>query len=713
MKYLQYLTSVHSIHRIVLITICSILIDEIFSTWLLHFLPPMQWLSEAVLDALMLLVTITPTIYLLVLRPLTHFVVKIEEEKNKLQKSELRYSQSEQMLNIVLDNFPGSVFWKDKELKYLGCNRPFAKLAGFDHSSEIIGKTEFDLRWDAVEAEKFRAADVEVMNSGKEKLHFVESMVNKNESVLWFEKSKIPLRDADGTTIGLLGVSLDITERIKGEEELRETNDYLQNLFQYANAPIITWDPSLVITRFNNAFVELSGYPAGEVVGKNIEMLFAKDKVRSSMALINEAISGERWKTVEIEIQQKDGGARTVLWNSANILSKDGSTVVSTIAQGHDITDRKKAEMALQESNEMLSSLMKHSPVYIFVKEVSPVESSVLNVSQNFHEVTGVPVPKMVGKTMRELFPAEFAEKIIADDWNSFSKGTVLRVEEELNGRFYSTIKFPFIQGGRNILGGFTIDITEERKALVYAEETLKKLQESENELRQKNTELEQFTYTVSHDLKSPLITIKGYSGGLLRDLSNGRHDRFDSDLRRIAVAADKMTLLLENLLELSRIGRIVNPPSEISLNELTHDVLSLLSGPIAKCNATIIVQPDLPVVTADRTRLHEVLQNLVENALKFTCGRPEPRIEIGMRRNGSVEPIIFVRDNGKGIDPRYHETVFGLFNKLDVSSDGTGIGLALVRRIIDVHGGRTWVESEGIDHGATFCFTLQSNNHL
>ena len=116
----------------------------------------------------------------------------------------------------------------------------------------------------------------------------------------------------------------------------------------------------------------------------------------------------------------------------------------------------------------------------------------------------------------------------------------------------------------------------------------------------------------------------------------------------------------------------------------------------------------DLPTVHADRRRLLEVLQNLIENASKFTGSQAQPKIEIGWRRDGS-EPVFYVRDNGQGIEPRFLERVFGLFEKLDPGGDGTGVGLALVRRIIEAHGGRAWAESEGLGHGATFCFTLAS----
>ncbi len=229
---------------------------------------------------------------------------------------------------------------------------------------------------------------------------------------------------------------------------------------------------------------------------------------------------------------------------------------------------------------------------------------------------------------------------------------------------------------------------------------------EYERELQLKNAELERFTYTVSHDLKSPIITIKGFTGSLEKDLENGNYHRMASDLKRISAAADKMDDLLRDLLKLSTIGRIINAPEPVALNLVVADVLAQLAGLLKNYNVTVAVQPGLPMLLCDRRRMAEVLQNLVENAITYMGDTPEPRIEIGLRKE-AAENIFFVQDNGIGIDEKYHQIIFGLFNKLDAESGGTGIGLALVKRIIEVHGGRVWVESEGEGKGSRFCFTL------
>jgi len=225
-------------------------------------------------------------------------------------------------------------------------------------------------------------------------------------------------------------------------------------------------------------------------------------------------------------------------------------------------------------------------------------------------------------------------------------------------------------------------------------------------ELMDKNTELERFTYTVSHDLKSPLITIQSYAGMIRQDLENGRYSRIPDDLNRISAAAKKMGILLDDLLELSRVGRVMDSHVQFDMNRMVQDVLEQLSGFLQQNQVKVDVQPDLPSVLGDRKRIAEALQNLVENAIKYRGSNSTHRITIGVRKENK-EQVFFVNDNGIGIDPRYHETIFGLFKKLDAKSDGTGIGLALVKRIIEVHGGRVWVESEGAGSGSTFCFTL------
>jgi signal transduction histidine kinase len=231
------------------------------------------------------------------------------------------------------------------------------------------------------------------------------------------------------------------------------------------------------------------------------------------------------------------------------------------------------------------------------------------------------------------------------------------------------------------------------------------------SELQNQNAELERFNYTVSHDLKAPLVTIKGFLGLLQRDIESQNQSAMSRDVEQIGDAADQMAQLLNELLELSRIGRQMNAPERCSLDGLVKDALERVSIQIEERGIDLQVAADMPAVLGDPGRLREVFQNLVDNAVKFMGEQESPRIEIDARReNGEVR--CSVRDNGIGIAVDYHGRVFDLFERLDARVDGTGVGLALVKRIVEVHDGRIWLESEGEGKGCCFHFTLPAADH-
>ena len=242
------------------------------------------------------------------------------------------------------------------------------------------------------------------------------------------------------------------------------------------------------------------------------------------------------------------------------------------------------------------------------------------------------------------------------------------------------------------------VDIADRKQAEVDRARLLK-------ELEAKNRELERFTYTVSHDLRSPLVTIQGFTAMLQQDIEHGNRENVKTNLQYISRAASKMDELLSATLKLSRIGRIANPPEDMPFGTIVEGALMQTAGDLRAHAIVVSVAQDLPVVHVDRMRIEEALVNLITNSIKYRGAQPHPKIEIGHRKDGR-ETVFFVKDNGFGIDKSEQDNVFDLFYRVDKSTEGTGAGLAIVKRIIEAHGGRIWIESE-LGKGCTVCFTL------
>lgn len=230
-------------------------------------------------------------------------------------------------------------------------------------------------------------------------------------------------------------------------------------------------------------------------------------------------------------------------------------------------------------------------------------------------------------------------------------------------------------------------------------------------ELEQKNAELEGFVYIASHDLKSPLVTVQGFVGMLRQAYEQGRTDRFGPFIQHIEDGVSNMQEVIKDLLEISRVGRVVWEREAIDVAVVARQVLTALGSQVEACGAMVTVAEPIPAVCADRVRVVQALQNYIANALKY--GRPENgpvEIEVGGWFDGT-RVIIYVRDNGPGIEAQYHEKVFELFQRLKTEVEGTGIGLAIVKRIAEVNGGAAWVESAP-GQGATFYIALPPANN-
>lgn len=416
---------------------------------------------------------------------------------------------------------------------------------------------------------------------------------------------------------------------------------------------------------------------------------WAKLEGRSDIRTLLDApifVDGEWWGVIGF-----DDCERIKPWSQAEVDALQAAAgLIGSVIKRQNSMD------ALSASENKFNKAFHETLVPMVIGRIS--DRIILDANKAFAKLTGYAREEIINRWSAEL-----------NLWNN-------REENELHRRlirehgfiheFKTTLRKRDGQIGTVLISVSIIQVNQEN-CLLYTISEITTLERALNDLQNKNTELERFTYTVSHDLKAPLITIGGFMGLLQKDLQSGNMEKVKQSATRILDAVSKMERLLNELLELSRIGRIINEPVKVPFEEIVREAVSLVQGRLSAQQVQVRVEAGLPTVQVDRARMVEVIQNLLDNSAKFMGNQPAPEINVGMRRSMDGERIFYVSDNGIGIEPVYHERVFGLFNKLDANTEGTGIGLALVRRIVELHGGRIWVESEGKGKGAAFCFTL------
>ena len=521
--------------------------------------------------------------------------------EQKKARGELKSSQT--MLENVLENFPGVVFWKDRNSIYLGCNKNFSEAAGLKDTSEIVGKTDYELPWADTEAEAYRADDKHVMESSMPKLNIIETQLQFSGRVAWFNTSKVPLFDSNNNVIGVLGVSNDITDLKKTEEELRQARDHLE------------------------------------------------DQVKEQTVELKEAYNS---------LKETESQFRTLAENSPDLITR-------------------------------VNSDLKY-----------------LYVNSTIEDIIGKPPEFFIGKNIDELgLPPKYTSFFKENYLKLFKTGEIIHDEFEfptIKGlKFFKSSLVPEYnaKGEVETALNLTRDITE-RKEL---EDNLKELV---SELERSNEELTQFAYIISHDLQEPLRTITSFTQ-LLQMRYEGKLDKdADEFIGFIVDGSIRMKQMIQDLLEFSRVTTKGGEFKSTDTEELIKQTLSSIKTVIDENNAEITYD-SLPTVIADNKQLQRVFQNLILNAIKFKKPEEPPKIHISSKKDEKKGEYIFgVSDNGIGIEKKYFDRIFAIFQRLHTREEykGTGIGLAIVKRTIERHGGRIWVESEP-GKGSTFYFTI------
>ncbi len=526
-----------------------------------------------------------------------------------------------------------------------------------------------------------------------------------------------PVRDAAGEIIGSVSVVRDVTERKLAEDALRNTTEYLEKLITYANAPIIVWDTSFKITRFNRAFERMTGYAAREVIGKDLSMLFPSDSKDESLGLIAMTLSGERWESVEIPIRRTDNSVRVALWNSANIYEEDGQTLAATIAQGQDITERKEAEAALQEYMRILErsneNLEAEKDKLQFIVDSLPVAVGLYDgngrrILANTH-VDRIwrgslgPIGSMADFDKYVGYDSKTGMRLKPSEWPI---AVVLATGEPVHNQEIDIVRMDRTTATILASAVPAKDDTGATTGAIIAYIDISAQKEVEKELARSNTELQSFAYAASHDLREPLRTISGF----LEILSTDYGDRLDNDakdyIQRAVNASNRLHIMIDDLLFFSRLETRKKPFRTVNLDETLSVALADLNKTLAEHGASVTSDP-LPTVWADDQQMAIVFRNLIDNGIKFHRKEP-PKVRITAKKRGD-EWLICFQDNGIGIDDKFYGKIFNMFTRLHSRTEypGTGIGLAMCKKIIERHGGRIWVESE-LGKGSAFFFTMR-----
>jgi PAS domain S-box-containing protein len=587
------------------------------------------------------------------------------EDVTEYIKKDSQLQLEHKMLTGLMNGLPDIVFIKDGNGIFLMANQALAEIVGLSDSRHIVGKNVFDIFPEHV-AELLDNDEKKLLKTGQERVDRELTLTGYDGNKVWLSKTILPLKDKQGNVTNIIGIARDITKPKELNEKLQATNQQLEASEQQmraANQQLKTSEQQLVAAnqQLQDGEQQLRAY--------NQQLQASHQQLRAANQQLDASNQQLRASEQELARLTQNLKARTneleCLYGLSR-LAQDRNNSLAKIFTG---------------MFDLIKNAWKHSNV----TEMRIIYDNHTFETPGFTERGWLQSSNIkVGGKSRGKIQVCYSRKRDARD------------------------EGPFSENERKLLNTIAEHIGEiaERKQVEKSREKVI------SQLKQKNAELERFTYAVSHDLKSPLITIKGFIGMLEKDIKAQDTEQMKSDMSRISKAADKMSLLLDELLDLSRVGRRVSSPSKVNLGELAGEAVDLIAGQINKHNVEVEIADEFPDVLGDRSQLLTVFQNLLDNAVKFCSDTANPRVEIGffVRKN---EYIYFIKDNGIGLNEKHYDKIFGLFDKLDNKTEGTGVGLALVKRIIEVHGGRIWVESEGEGRGSTFYFTIPSHSKL
>ncbi|WP_226008233.1 PAS domain S-box protein [Natrinema salinisoli] len=568
----------------------------------------------------------------------------------------------------------------DSDNRFVMVNDAFCEMSGYDREEllgervtlihdEDVNKRAEELNEDVLAGEmEYATIEFDLETAGGDRVP-VEGRFGPNE--------------ASGGSIGRASVVRDISERKERERELAK----YEKIVETANDGIYTVDEDGRFTMVNDAYTDLTGYSQEELLGSHVSLVVDEDTIERATSLEKAIAEGSTDKSmIEATVRTADGG-RIPAEATFAMLPGDRT---ERIGIARDISERKERERALEESERRYRTLVENFPngaVGLYDEDLT------YNVvGGELLDGLGFSPDEIVDTTIYGRYPDELVDRI-EPNFRAVFDGESNSFDIDLDEHTLLAHTLPVRNADDEIYAGMLVvqDVTE--------------LREYQRQLEESNERLEQFAYAASHDLQEPLRMVTSY----LQLIENQYGDALDEDgeefIEFAVDGAERMRQMIDGLLEYSRIETRGDPFEPVDLDDVLDDVREDLQIRIDKSNAEITTD-DLPRVDGDDSQLRQVFQNLLSNAIEYSGDEP-PQVDISATRDGE-QWIISVQDNGIGIDPNEQERIFEVFQRLHTHEEhsGTGIGLALSRRIVERHGGEIWVDSEP-DEGSTFSFTL------
>jgi len=582
--------------------------------------------------------------------------IAITTDITELKQSTELLRKSDQMLQTVMDNFPGIVFWKDRESNYLGCNQSFATGAGLKNPAEIVGKTDYDMPWGATEGENYRTDDIEVIENGMEKLHIIEKQHQSNGQVIWLDTSKFTLHDSIGQVVGVIGVSTDISKLKLAEIELILTNKTLAD--QYGK------------TEKRAAELAIANE---ELICQNEE----KEKLKDEL---------------EIRVEERTGQLAETNRN----LQKE-------------IEERKRTEEIL-----VIQSTALNAAANAIV--ISNRSGNIQWINKAFTALTGYSRAEIIGKSPRALKSGKQEPSFYKELWETLLMGKVWNgelINKRKDGSLYNeemTIT-PLKNESGAIVRFIAVknNITDRKRA----EEELKK---AKKEAEDANKMKSEFLANMSHEIRTPLNSIVGFSN-ILKDRLIG-HTLYTEYLDNIMLSSKTLLNLINDILDLSKVeaGKMVIDFHPVNLKNIVAEIMSVFQLKASETGVSLNFQlsDDIPEsLMTDERYLRQILFNLIGNALKFTHKGSVDVLISFIQKKGNDQKLdlqFIIKDTGIGIEAKDLTSIFEPFvqaSKKDRNRyRGTGLGLSITKRLVELLGGTISVESE-IDKGSVFSFSL------